>query len=355
MLLAALVGLFASSYLLITYVSGKPIVCGTESGCELVRASPQAKTVFGLPRPLLGVLFYLAVIATLVARTYMRRASRWWTQGLLAMTGIGFLESAWLFLVQTYQIHAYCTWCLTSGAVATVLFVLAFFEGEDEPDERREIRELTWTFYALLLSLIVGGLLLWNLLARDAGGNIPKIDQAALNSSGMALLVPEGTPVLGPATSTVTVTEFLDLECPSCRAYHATMQRIMSDYAGRVRFAARLFPLYELHPHAKAVAGAAICAQAQGKYWEYADAALLNQHSLERADLVHYAEALKLDVASFTSCLDDAKTTAAVDAARKAGEKLGINATPTIFVNDEVAPNPPSYEEFKALLDAKLK
>jgi uncharacterized membrane protein len=67
MLWSALVGLFASTYLFITYVSGAPIVCGLVSGCEAVRASSWSYT-FGIPRPALGVVFYLAIIGLLIYR-----------------------------------------------------------------------------------------------------------------------------------------------------------------------------------------------------------------------------------------------------------------------------------------------
>jgi hypothetical protein len=56
--ISALVGLFASAYLFYTYVTGAPIACGIVSGCEAVRASKWATTVFNLPRPVLGLVFY---------------------------------------------------------------------------------------------------------------------------------------------------------------------------------------------------------------------------------------------------------------------------------------------------------
>lgn len=354
MLIAALFGLFASCYLLITYVSGKPIICGTVSGCEIVRASPQAKTIFDIPRPALGVLFYSVLIGALIARIYLRRRSSYWTMGILLWTGIGFIESAWLFLVQAFQIKAFCTWCLISGAASTIAFILAFFEGEDEPDIQSDIREIRWTFYTLLIAALGGGFMMWSLLSDRVGGTLPTFEPSQSVDQNMRALVPAGTQISGLATSTVTVLEFIDVECPGCRAFHPVIQQLRNEYGDRVRFAQRLFPLYEIHSHAKSAAIASVCAGKQGKYWEYVDAAVLNQQSLERADLVRYAEALKLNVATFDACLDDRVVANIVDAERKAGEKLGINSTPTLFVNDEILSEPPTYEAFKKILDQKL-
>ena len=353
MLATAMVGMFASIYLLITYVTGKPIVCGLESGCDLVRASAQAKTIFNLPRPLLGVVFYSVMMGLLIARIYVHKRSALWTNSILAWAGIGLAESAWLVEVQAFQMHAYCTWCLTSAACTLVLFVLAFFEGEKEPDEYRTMKELKWTFYALLIGIVGGGLLMWSLLSQEAGGNLMNIGPVT-GSSALQLLVPPGTPTYGDVTSTVTVTEFLDLECPACRAFYPTMKQIRDEYADRVRFAYRLFPLTELHPHARAAAIADTCAERQGKFLEYADAALLNQQALERPDLIRYADALGLNDAQFQTCLDDPTAAAQVDTGRKAGDALGINGTPTIFINDVKLDSPPTYDQFKQLLDNAL-
>ena len=65
MVVALFVGLFASAYLLYTYVTGGPIACALVSGCEIVRASKWAYT-WGIPRPLLGILFYAGLFALLV-------------------------------------------------------------------------------------------------------------------------------------------------------------------------------------------------------------------------------------------------------------------------------------------------
>jgi len=353
MLWTSLVGLFASTYLSITYLTGKPIVCGLLTGCEIVRASSWA-TTFGIPRPLLGLVFYGAIILSLVIRTYApRHRPDFWKAITLLATFCGFVESGFLTLVQTFSIRAFCTWCLLSAVCATVLFILSFFEGDEHLSDLLVARELKMIFTSFAVALVVGGLLIWGMLTKSVGGSLPTI--SAPGQAGMSDILPADIPYEGPATSTVTITEFLDLQCPACREYYAIMKQIRDDYRGKIRFAIRIFPLYEMHPNAKISAAGVLCAGKQGKYYDFIDAALLNQDALQRDDLMRYAGALHLDAKAFGACLDDPATADAVMAGRKAGEALGITGTPTLFLNDAMLSQPPDYQQFKQLIDQRLK
>lgn len=167
-------------------------------------------------------------------------------------------------------------------------------------------------------------------------------------------VLPAGIPVEGPATSSVTIVEFLDFQCPSCGAFHPVMKRIREEYAGRIRFAQRQFILPELHVNAKGAAIAAVCAGRQQRYFEYADAMIVNQAQLERADLVRYAEALKLNVDAFNACLDDPSVAEFVVSERKAGEAIGVQGTPWLFVNRDSVEGTPTYDQLKKIIDDRL-
>lgn len=351
MLWTALVGLFASLYLTITYLTGKPIVCGIVSGCEAVRASEWA-TTFGIPRPILGLVFYGALIISLAIRTYApRQRPELWKSITLLATFFGFVESGFLTLVQLYEIKAFCLWCIVSAVAATALFALSLFESEERLPDNLVVRELKWMFGAFAVSFVIGALALGLMLGDRGGGSISTIGP---RTAGMSDIAPADAPSEGPATSTVTVTEFLDIQCPGCRSYYPIVKRIREDYEGRIRFVQRLFMLPEMHPNSKGATIAAYCAEKQGRFFDFADAALLNQHALARADLKRYAEALRLDVLAFDACLDDPAMADKAVAERKAGEALGIDSTPTIFINDEKLSDPPSYEQFKELIEEKL-
>lgn len=167
MLWAAFLGLFASTYLLIVYITGGPIACGIVSGCDVVRASRWAYS-YGIPRPFFGAVFYLGIIGLLVGRLYsVEYRPKFWTTLTILATGIGFVESIWLTLIQANEIKAYCTWCLVSAVMATVLFMLSFFEGEEELDRRTSLGEMKITFYTFVVAILFGGLALWMLLSSQ--------------------------------------------------------------------------------------------------------------------------------------------------------------------------------------------
>lgn len=170
MLIGSLVGLFASVYLLITYVSGKPIACGPIAGCEIVRASKWAYT-FGIPRPLLGVAFYLAVIAVLTKHAYAPSYHhRKFRLALLLATTVGIVESGFLTLVQWLDIRAFCLWCLTSAVMATAVFILSLFDGREPPAKDVIIRELKFIFHSFVAAVLFGGVALWLLLGNVVAG-----------------------------------------------------------------------------------------------------------------------------------------------------------------------------------------
>lgn len=161
MAIASLVGLFASAYLLYAYVTGAPIVCGSVSGCELVRASKWAYT-FGLPRPLFGVIFYIAIYGLLVIRSAVAWRLRFLGRLTKLFAAFGFVESTFLFFVQWLDVRAFCIWCLTSAVAATILFILCWFD--DVHHERAvtadlELREHLVCLFAFLPISFFG--LLW--------------------------------------------------------------------------------------------------------------------------------------------------------------------------------------------------
>ena len=96
------------------------------------------------------------------------------------------------------------------------------------------------------------------------------------------------------------------------------------------------FPLPN-HAEAPKAAEAAHCAGEQGKYWEMHDAMFANQRALQVPALKQAARALGLDGAKFDQCLDSGKHAANVRADYELGEKMGVNSTPTIYINGRAA------------------
>ena len=163
-----------------------------------------------------------------------------------------------------------------------------------------------------------------------------------------------GNPALGADNAPVTIIEFSDFQCPYCRQVQATLKRLMTEYEGKVKLVFRDFPLRNIHPQAQKAAEAAQCAAEQQKFWPYHDK-LFAVTSLQMDDLKKYAQELELNMEQFTSCLDTSKYAGEVDADMQAGQKAGVSATPTFFVNGFPLSGAASYERFKELVDAALE
>jgi protein-disulfide isomerase len=152
--------------------------------------------------------------------------------------------------------------------------------------------------------------------------------------AGTLSLPPQPTDhALGPDHARVTVVEYGDFECPSCKVAATTPTLLMERFPNKVRFIFRHFPLVEAHPHAFLAAEAAEAAAAQGKFWEMYDVLFRNQAHLRITDLHHYAADMGLDMARYVAEMDDHIYLQRVREHIDSGTRSHIRATPTFFVN----------------------
>lgn len=159
-------------------------------------------------------------------------------------------------------------------------------------------------------------------------------------------------PAKGNAKALVTIVEFTDFECPSCARQHPVLERIVSEFGDRVRLVVRDFPLSQ-HANARKAAEAAEAAREQNKYWEYVSVLFRNQSALGVEKLREYATEVGLDRAKFDASLESGKFSDKVQRDVMDGRKLGINGTPTLYINGKrVADN--SYETLKSAIEAAL-
>ena len=142
----------------------------------------------------------------------------------------------------------------------------------------------------------------------------------------------EGEPSRGDVKARVTLVEFTDFECPACAAMQPVLEEVLKSYGDRVRFVIRNYPLPK-HLHARKAAEAAEAAQAQGKFFEYTALLFTRQSALDIPSLKKYASELGLDRARFDAELDSDKYAAAVKHDIEDGVTVGIEGTPTIFIN----------------------
>ncbi|HYR89695.1 MAG TPA: DsbA family protein [Terriglobia bacterium] len=164
-----------------------------------------------------------------------------------------------------------------------------------------------------------------------------------------------GYPAHGPANAPVTIIEFADFECPFCGGLFPTLKLVERNYTDRVRFVYRHFPLTNIHPRAQKAAEAAVCANEQGRFWEFHDSMFGNQQQLAVDDLKRRAETMKLDTAAFNSCLDSGRAAEAVKKDAADGAKAGVTGTPAIFINGRMLSGNQPYNEIREIIEDELK
>ena len=155
-----------------------------------------------------------------------------------------------------------------------------------------------------------------------------------LSSAATVLAVDAATDhTRGPADARVTLVEYGDFECPSCRQAHAAIRILLAHYGEQVRFVFRHFPLREVHPHAELAAEAAEAAGAQHKFWPFHELLFAHQQQLDEKHVRQCAEQAGLDMARFTNEMRDHVYLQRVQEHIEGGRRLHVRATPAFYVN----------------------
>lgn len=164
----------------------------------------------------------------------------------------------------------------------------------------------------------------------------------------------EGYPTLGPDDAPITIVEFSDFECPFCRRFHAqTYDALLKAYPGQIRFVYRNLPLTSIHPNAMSAAVASLCANDQDRYWEYHNM-LFSSENLNTATYLQYAADLGLDTEAFSACLSSGKFDEFINEDMKFAYNLGVQSTPTFFINGLAIVGAQPLANFQQIIDKEL-
>jgi protein-disulfide isomerase len=160
-------------------------------------------------------------------------------------------------------------------------------------------------------------------------------------------------PNKGPADARVTLVEFVDYECPHCRTAQALMRQVLDTYPRQVRLCFKHFPLSG-HTNSRLAAEATTAAQKQGKFWPYNDKVWDNADNLTPALLEKIAKDIGLDVARWRGDMNSDEVKAAVSRDKSDGATLGINSTPTIYINGRKYTDRHDIESISDWIDEEL-
>lgn len=160
-------------------------------------------------------------------------------------------------------------------------------------------------------------------------------------------------PSVGPEDAEITLIEFGDFRCGYCRRFKdETLDQILTNYEGRVRYVFRDYPI--LGQESLESALAAECAHDLNAFWPFHDWLYANQDKLNRAGFLQAAESLNLDMEQFTACLDARTHEQEIVADFIDGQTLGITGTPTFFINGKLLSGAQPYTVFASVLEQEL-
>jgi protein-disulfide isomerase len=225
------------------------------------------------------------------------------------------------------------------------------------------------------------------LLAKD-GGTLLRLTKMDIRNDPYLELMKkidlQGRPVRGAQEAKVTIVNYDDFQCPFCARMYATLvDDILPGYGDRVKLVSKDFPLTEIHPWATRAAVNANCLleQSQDAYWAFSDYVHANQKEistgskdgatapvaapgaksgpeqqlarLDRLALEH-GQKYNLQAPRLEACLK-AQSDAAVQASMKEGGQLGVQATPTLFINGEKVDGAVPAAQLREILDRALR
>jgi len=159
-------------------------------------------------------------------------------------------------------------------------------------------------------------------------------------------------PVKGNEKAKVEIVVFSEFECPFCSRGEAAVEQVLKAHGDRVKFAFKHFPL-SFHKNAFSAAEASLAAAEQGKFWEMHDRLFANQKALSPDDLTRYAREIGLNMDRYKAAMDSRKFKAAVEADMAQGRALGVDGTPSFYVNGRAVDG--GYDALQAAVEAELK
>lgn len=145
-------------------------------------------------------------------------------------------------------------------------------------------------------------------------------------------LIPADAPTKGATSSANFLVEFSDFQCPACKAFEPEVEKVAEKYKDKMQYVYRYFPLKQ-HQYAQQAAEAAEAARQQGKFWEMYRYLFENQDQISPEMIANSGKAVGLDEKIFADALSKATYRERVQKDLADGLRLGINATPTFFMN----------------------
>jgi len=336
--------------------------------CSAVALSKYSAVLIGIPNSVLGIAFYLVLLAFIPFRLWTRVRIFAHLENYLALLSVGgFAFAVFLASISSFVLKTFCPWC-TVLYVLNLAGTLLIFLALDSP---REIaRQLQDDFQLLrseprylgtLLALVIAVMILL-VIQLNRYFKPPSISAFGNGQPPVELDVSHD-PVLGPSQAPVTIVEFSDFQCPFCLEMHSVLNQMRKQFGPRLRVIYKNFPLdskcnpavkVSLHPGSCELAYAAECAYQSGCFESFYDK-LVQVELNSQSSLLQIAMDCGMSPAEFQSCMAGDRPRKAVARDIEDALKLGIKGTPMLLVNGRILQGSRSEKEMAAIISSALK
>jgi protein-disulfide isomerase len=206
----------------------------------------------------------------------------------------------------------------------------------------------------LLAVAVAGGAALY--LSRQPD----QITTTSENTPSVPLKDSGGGHFRGPESAQVTLVEFGDYQCPSCKAFHPIVQEVLARYPQQVRLEFHHFPLVTIHPNSMAASLAVEAAGEQGRYWEMHDLIFESQEQWSRnpnpePDFLALAGRVGLNQNAFMQAMRSPQLQDRVLQDVVRGREASVEAVPTFFIDGQRLSVPPSISAFVDIIETRLQ
>jgi len=414
LIILSLLGLFFAGYLTNQHYLLRggglhtPSLCSFNAlfNCDAVNVSPYSM-MFGYPLSAMGVTFYLVIILlSLYAQLFHSRMGQVAVTWIVTLGFLALIMDFYLAFILMFSLRVICLFCLATYIINLGIFFIALFSMPESlkphgflkslksafrsfflPHQLEEKKSRVFSSFlgvALVIAVSIVGNFIWanQLTAGTNKGNgtvniINMSDeQLKMQLSGMLRGISKNkenfqldqSPSGGNLEAPVVLVEFSDFQCPYCQKSASITKEVLNQHPDRVRLVFKNFPLSpqcnssvsrDMHPKACLFAYASVCARMQAPYdyfWRMHDVIFEKGDRLDKERLAQEAKKMGLNKNTFLECLDSQEAKKAVERDLKLGQTLGINGTPSLFVNGRLLPNPLlSPRVYAALIDVVIE
>ena len=168
----------------------------------------------------------------------------------------------------------------------------------------------------------------------------------------LAIINTAGRPARGQPSAPITIVEFADFQCSNCKRAVSIFDDLLKKYPQDIKLVFMNLPI-KSSKASRQIAHGGVCAQNQGKFWAYHDAAYESQSVLSSPSAEKLAKQIGVSMEQFEQCMQDRGTRIKVQAAIDEARRLGVTDTPTIFVDGRPFPSNHLLKDLGAYIEKK--